>query len=201
MGTGRDFMGLVNLQRGDEFFLGSNFYAIKKGKIISKNILKTGRIIIDENCMKRGEIIGNFFMLLKEENSFENEIESEVEIEVEALEDNTVLEEINLPLKKIYEDKYFRKILIQLHKKLMVKFFYQFYNAEGYILRILKLYLDDDGTIKKEEISYRNFNISKTQFYRIYSKLKEDKFISEKNDRIYINMRKTDKYLEQLSEK
>lgn len=190
-------MKKVVLQKYDKFFLEGNFFLVKKGKVISREVLETGKAVSNENYIKEGEIVGNFFNFLSEKEK----LVPEVEIEVEALENDTILEEFNLNTREIFNDKYIQKILDQLVKKSMIKFFYQIYDTKGYILIILKLCLNKEKYISKKEINYENFNISKSNFYLIYSKLKEEKFISERNNRIYLNVNKTDRYLKQFIEK
>lgn len=120
----------------------------------------------------------------------------ETEIEVEALENGTILEEFHFTSKDILNNIYLEKLFFQLIKKNMIKFFYQLYDTKGYILAILKLYADDSGIILKDEISYENFNVSKSQFYLLYSKLKKEKFIQEENKKIYLNLDKIEDFLE-----
>lgn len=188
-------MNRIILEKNDRHFLEGHFFVIKKGKIISREILETGKVITNENCIKEGEIVGNFFDILTKEDN----LMPEIEIEVEALEDNCILEEFKLP-KEIFNNVTFQKILYQVLKKSMIKFFYDLYDAKGYILIILKFYLNKEGYIPKKEIRYKNFNMSKSKFYLLYTKLKEEKFICERNTKIYINLDKTDKYLKQFIE-
>lgn len=97
-------------------------------------------------------------------------------------------------------DIYIQKIFSQLVKKAIIKFLQQLYNTKGYILAILKLHLNDNGYVYKKEISYENFNISKSQFYLIYSNLKKENFLSEVDNKIFLNLKKIDPYLEKLGE-
>ena len=60
--------------------------------------------------------------------------------------------------------------------------------------------LKEDGYVYKKEISYENFNISKSQFYLIYSNLKKENFLSEVDNKIFLNLKKIDPYLEKLGE-
>lgn len=181
----------IVLNRHDRYYLDGKFYIVKKGKLISRDILETGKVITNENFLKKGEMIGNFFEFLPQNNM----MLPEIDIEVEALEDDTVLEEFNFCSKDIFQNIYFEKIIIQLIKKSMIKFFYQLYDTKGYIMAILKLYANGEGIIAKKEINYENFNISRSQFYLIYSKLKKEKYITEIGKKIQLNLTKIDDYL------
>lgn len=182
----------VILNKFDNYSLGGKFFLIKKGKVISRDVLETGKVITNENYLKEGEIIGNFFDFLPQGNL----LVPEIDIEVEALEDNTILEEFNFCSKEITKNIYLEKMIIQLIKKSMIKFFYQLYDTKGYILAILKLSADDNGVIAKKEINYENFNISRSQFYFHYSNLKKENFIKEKDKNVYLNLDKINDYLE-----
>ena len=65
-------------------------------------------------------------------------------------------------------------------------------------MSILKLYNNDSGFISKKELNYENFNISKSQFYLIFSKLKKEKYILDDSEGIYLNLKKIDSYLSKL---
>lgn len=181
----------INLDQYERHYLDGKFFIVKKGKLVSRDILDSGKIITNENYLKEGDLIGNFFEFLPDNNI----ILPEIDIEVEALEDGTILEEFEFSADDIFQNIYFEKILMQLIKKSMIKFFYQVYDTKGYIMAILKLYADDEKTIAKKDINYENFNISRSQFYLIYSKLKKEKFIIEKEKKIILNIEKIDEYL------
>lgn len=188
-------MVTIRLKRGERYFLNDKFFIIKKGKISSKDILENGRIIASEDFLRTGEIIGNFFRFLpKIKINF-----PEIEIEVEAVENDVILEEIDFSYGSLQNNGYLGKMLECLIKKAAIKFFYQLYDTKGYILVVLKLYLNDNKFIEKEEIRYENFNISKSQFYLIYSALKKEKFILTMNRKVFLDEKKVDNYLNSLS--
>ena len=189
-------MNIISLDKQQRYFLDGKFFLVKKGRIMARDILENGKIITNENYLVEGDLIGNFFTLLPKRDLFIPEIE----IEIKALEDNTILEEFKFSLEEIFCNVYLEKIVIQLIKKSIFKFFYQLYDTKGYILAILKLYLNNRNFILKNEIHYENFNISKSQFYLIYSKLKKENFITESNDKIFLNSDKINAYLEELGE-
>lgn len=184
---------MVKLNKKERHFLDGKFFLIKKGKVISRDILESGKIISNENCLKAGEIVGDFFKFLPNTQI----LILETEVEIEALEDNSVLEEFDFCPDIIAQNDGLQKIILQLIKKNMIKFFYQLYDTKGYILAILKLYADNNGRILKSEINHENFNISRSQFYLLYSSLKKDKFISEEKKNIYLNVNKINEYLEE----
>ena len=115
---------------------------ITKGKVITKDILASGKIISNENCLREGELIGNFFNI----SSNSNLKLPEIDIEVEALEETTL----------------------------------------------------EEFKFSKKEISYENFNISKSQFYLIYSKLKKEKYVTEDKNIIKLDIEKINEYLNHL---
>ncbi|MGL5413958.1 hypothetical protein [Cetobacterium sp.] len=186
---------MIKLNSNERYYLDGRFFLIKKGKIITKDILENGKIISNENCLREGEIVGNFFDFLK----CQYLSVPKIDIEVEALED-TILEEFRFSQLEIINNIIFEKMLSQLIKKSTIKFLYQLYDTKGYILAILKLYANEKGIIPKKEISYENFNISKSQFYAIYSKLKDSEFLSMNKDEIKLNISKIDKYLNEFEQ-
>ena len=48
---------------------------------------------------------------------------------------------------------------------------------------------------KRQEINYENFNISKSQFYVLFSKLKQERFLKEEKNDIFLNLEKIDSFL------
>lgn len=183
----------VDLSSNEKYYLDGRFFLITKGKVITKDILASGKIISNENCLREGELIGNFFNI----SSNFNVNLPEIDVEVEALEETT-LEEFKFSKKDILKNTVFEKMLSQLIKKSIIKFLYQLYDSKGYILAILKLYANSDNEIPKKEISYENFNISKSQFYLIYSKLKKENYIIEEKNLVKLNIEKINEYLNHL---
>lgn len=181
---------MIVLNPSEKYYLDGKFFLIKKGKVITKDILPNGKIISNENCLREGEIIGNFFNFLK----CEYLSVPEIDIEVEALE-ISILEEFKFSKLDIMNNSVFEKMLSQLIKKSTIKFLYQLYDKKGYILAVLKLYADSEGKIPKKEINYENFNVSKSQFYALFSKLKQDEFLKEEKTHIVLNIQKIDSFL------
>ena len=181
---------MIKLNPHEKYYLDGRFFLIKKGKVITKDILPNGKVISNENCLREGEIVGNFFNFLK----CEYLSVPEIDIEVEALE-KTILEEFKFSHPEIISNVIFEKMLSQLIKKSTIKFLYQLYDKKGYMLAILKLYADSKGKIPKKEINYENFNISKSQFYVLFSKLKQERFLKEEKNDIFLNLEKIDSFL------
>lgn len=181
---------MIKLNPHEKYYLDGRFFLIKKGKVITKDILPNGKVISNENCLREGEIIGNFFNFLK----CEYLSVPEIDIEVEALE-KSILEEFTFSQLDVVNNVIFEKMLSQLIKKSTIKFLYQLYDKKGYILAILKLYANSEGKIPKKEINYENFNISKSQFYALFSKLKQQHFFKEEKNEIILNIKKIDSFL------
>lgn len=155
-------------------------------------MLANGKAVANEYYFSEGEVIGNFFRFLNDEKlKIPN-----VEIEIEALRDSKI-EEFNFSTNIIYENIMFEKIIIQLIKKSTIKFLGNIYNPKGYLLSILKLHANDDLEVEKAEISYENFNMSKSQYYLKLSELKKEKYIEEKSNIYKLNIKKIDKYLDE----
>jgi len=187
-------MNIISLNKTERYYLDGKFYIIKKGKIISRDILENGKILTYENYLTSGEVIGNFFRFLNIKDIYIPDID----IEIEALENDTILEELNFDSNILTDDNFISKIITHLAKKTLIKFFYQLYDTQGYVMSILKLYNNDSGFISKKELNYENFNISKSQFYLIFSKLKKEKYILDDSEGIYLNLKKIDSYLSKL---
>lgn len=185
----------IILKKSEKYFLDKKYFLVKNGKVRSWDILENGKNVINENIFKKGEIIGNFFNCLSKDIKI---LVPEVGIEIEALENETELEEIDIPLKDLIKNSYLEKIINHLIRTNFIKFLYQLYDTKGYILAILKFYADGDEKLLKTELKYENFSISKSQFYLVYSKLKEEKYIKEREKSIYLNIRKIDNYLKKF---
>lgn len=163
---------------------------IKEGKITTRNITSNGKIIINEICLKKGDLILNYLEFFKKNELISKQ---ELELEIEALEDS-ILEKMFMTQSELV-NKFHEKILSQLLNKTALDFLYQMYNTKGYILSKLKRYSNIKGWIIKKEVKVEDFNIGRTQFYKNYSELLADKYIREENGRIYLNLQKIDKYL------
>lgn len=189
-------MRMVTLQKNQSYFLDEKFFIVKSGKIITRDILETGRIITNETYLSTGEIVGNFFKFLLI-SDFKI---PDIEIEIVAIEDDTVLEELVITEQHLQQNPYLQKIIYFLLKKVLLKLLYQLYDTKGYLLAVLKLYKKTKKFIYRKDIHYENFNISKSQFYLTYNKLKKENYITEVNEKVYFNNKKIDKYLNLLGE-
>lgn len=83
-------MKLISLSKGEKLIIDDKCFLVRKGKVITKDLLKNGRAIGHELFISKGEVIGNFFSAVERD---ETELQEIISIEVEALED-TELEEI-----------------------------------------------------------------------------------------------------------
>lgn len=184
-------MNTILINKNKKFYLDNNYtFIVREGKVTTRNITANGKVTVCEICLKKGDLILNYFEFFKK-----NELasKSEIDLEIEALED-TILEKISISSKDIL-NQYYLKILDQLTNKTTLDFLYQIYPTKGYILSQLKLYGNENGIIVKKEVKVEDFNIGKTQFYKNYSELLNDKYLIEKEGKIYLNLKKINEYL------
>lgn len=181
----------IILQKRQSKLTDKKIFIVKSGKIITRDILETGKVITNESYLTAGELVCNFskFLLLQDFKV------PEIEVEIVAMENNTILEELNVTVDELMGNSYSQKIICSLLKKVSLKLFYQLYDTKGYVLAVLKLYRERKKFIYKADIHYENFNISKSQFYLIYRNLKKESFLTEVNDKVYLNSKKIDWYL------
>lgn len=55
-------MRTISLNKSERYFLDGKFFLVKRGKVITRDILENGKIITSENSLKEGEVIGNFLI-------------------------------------------------------------------------------------------------------------------------------------------
>lgn len=183
----------IHLEKNEKFFLGDKFFIVKKGEVVVKKLLENGEIIVNENYVKTGEIIGNFF-LLTEIDYLEL---PNVEIEIESLE-NVTLEEIKISKDDISNNLIFKKLFSQLIKQYIIKFLSHVYDTQRFILSLLRLNSDLDGVIMKKNINYEYFNISKSQYYLLLGNMKKEKLFKEDRNKILLDLKKIEKVLNPL---
>lgn len=190
-----DFGGVkisnIVIKKGQYYFLEDKFFIIQKGKVIARDILANGKTVAHEHYFSEGEIIGNFFKFLKDDKL---KVPS-VEIEIEALKDSE-LEEFNFSKNILYENIMFEKVITQLIKKSTIKFLENIYNPKGYLLSILKLHANEKLEVEKTEISYENFNMSKSQYYLKLGELKKEGYVEENKNTFKLNLKKINGYLD-----
>lgn len=191
------YQKVVILEKGEIFFLDGKFFLIREGRVISRAILPNGRVISHENCFREGELVGNFFGFLENQLLDSRLLVPEIEIQIEVLENETVLEEISLTSRDIAQYKYLEIMIIQLIKTSLIKSLHLLYDSKRYILAVLKLHANEKGVILKNEVKYDNFNISRSQFYLLYSNLKKEEFIVEDRQFVKLNIKKVDKFLKE----
>ncbi|MGL5413956.1 hypothetical protein [Cetobacterium sp.] len=176
---------MISLKKHKQLFIENNFFVIHKGRVNIKIILENGNAIGGDICFQDSDIIGNFFLL----SSIPNISFPYISLEVKALED-TILEEFYVHQIKILNNFYLDSMLKYLIKHYYLKLLSHIYNKKMYILILLSFYATSKGIILKKHIHYENFNISKSQFYLIYSKLKKENYLEEKNNKILLNLAK-----------
>ncbi|MGL5277748.1 MAG: hypothetical protein ACRC8M_01525 [Cetobacterium sp.] len=181
----------VTIKKGENYFLDDKFFIVKSGKVLSRDILSNGKVITNEHYFGEGEVIGNFFKFAKD---YKLTI-PDIGIEILALKDSK-LEEFDFSQNQLIENTFFEKIITQLIKKSTIKFLEKLYDTKGYILSILKLYANHEMQVEKREISYENFNISKSQYYSKIAELKKEDYICESGKIWQLNLGKIDEYLE-----
>lgn len=189
-------MKLISLSKGEKLIIDDKCFLVRKGKVITKDLLKNGRAIGHELFISKGEVIGNFFSAVERD---ETELQEIISIEVEALED-TELEEIIMKNCCLNEDPYLKKILLQLEKRTLMKYYQELFDTRGYILAVLKLHAGKKRELNKSEVRFDRFNnISRSQFYKLYSELREEEYFFEEDKKIIkLNSLKINKYLKKF---
>lgn len=182
-------MNRIILKKNETYMLEENFYVLKKGKILIKKIFANGKTLVENGYIKEGEIVGNFF------NLFENLNKLDFYMEITALE-NTALEKIEIgKIKNINKLSIYERIIYQLLKESSLNLLYKFFTKEQYILIVLAM-LGQNNQIDKKHITYENFNMSKSQFYLLFNRLKEKRILRETKNKIILE----DNYLNYLLE-
>lgn len=189
-------MKSIGLSRGEKLIVDDKCFLVRKGKVITKDLLKNGKAIGHELFITKGEVIGNFFSAVERDETEPQEI---ISIEVEALED-TELEEIIMKNCCFNEDPYLKKILLQLEKRTLMKYYQELFDTKGYILAVLKLHAGKKRELNKSEVRFDRFNnISRSQFYKLYSELREEHYFYEEDKKIIkLNSLKINKYLKKF---
>lgn len=185
-------MARIVLKKKERHLLAGKFYLIINGTICAYDIFENGKCIPKEICLKKGEIIGNFFHYFSGTNL--SLTMPETEIEIVAMEDNTIIEEFSFDQKSILNNPALAKIINQLLKDSIFNIFSHLYDKKGYLLAVFKFYANSKGVVLKDQIHYENFLMSKSQFYNIYSSLKDEKLIKELGKYIYLDLEKVDSY-------
>lgn len=178
----------MKLKKYQKYYLGkTEVFKIISGKIITRHIISNGKVLINEIYLTKNDIIIDYF------NNFNNTKLSynfEIDTEVEAME-NSELEKINIFDNSLYSNK----IIKQLTNQLFLNLLYHIYDTKGYILTKLKISANKQGELFKKEIKVENYNLGKTQFYKIYSELKKEEFFVENKDKVILDLSKVNHYL------
>lgn len=171
---------ILSLKAGESLFLYGGIYIIKSGKVLSKQIFDNGKVLLNTCYLEKGELIGNFFGLSQDIPV------PEFYIEIIATKD-TVLEKIHLsPLNTLKEGSIYQKIIYQLLIRINLEIHSKIVDKKEFILFISNLLSNPDGSVDKKIISPEIFNMSKSQYYLILSKLNEEKKISDGINKILL---------------
>lgn len=178
----------IILEKSKTLYISDNFFLIKNGKILIRYIFENGKISGHNFVLKKGDIIGNFFKLIPS-NEIKYSFKLEFLVEIIALE-NSELESIKLPYFSTYNlNNIYEKIIYQLLKKQALDTLYIILPKYLYVMAIF-LFMSSTGNIDKKNIDPENFNMSKSQFYNVLSKIKKQNIIIEKKENIIVNTEK-----------
>lgn len=180
----------VILKKRERFFLEDKFYLVLKGSVSAYDLFENGKYLPKGGKFKEGDLIGNFFLIQKN-----NLLLPEISVEIIALEEETILEEFKFEIDIFSKGSSFEKIIFQLIRENLFKMFYQLYDKKRYILSVLKFYADEKGALSKEHIRFENFTMSKSQFYSLYAELKKEKYVIEKKSQIFLNSEKIKEFI------
>lgn len=183
----------IFLAKRERFFLGERFFIIKKGVVKLHYLFESGKILNNECFLKKDEVIGNY-LLLDDGIKYFN---FDIEVEIEIVED-TFLEEIFLFQFDMFKSSPIKSCFLTLVKHLSKNILRDILNSEKYILAILQMNSNSIGEISKNLIKFEYFNMSKSNFYLIYNKLKEKNYFIEKDQKIILNLEKIDLKFEKL---
>lgn len=186
-------MKRIVLKRKERMIVEDKFFRVVSGKVNVCDIFANGKSFPKDGYLQAGDLIGNFFSYFHDDK-----IPSiEIEMEITALENNTVIEEIQLNREEINKNNKVKEMLIQLIRENAFKLLQFSHDKKGYLLVVLKYYANEKGKLSKEDIRHENYIISKSQFYSIYTQLKKEKFLEEKEEGIYLNLPKVESYLKE----
>lgn len=170
-------------------------YYIYKGKILVRYIFSNGKVVNNEIYLEKGDMVGNFFKILR---IYEN-IARDIAIEIEALEDT----ELNISnsqelIKSLQNDKFgmLKNLVEQMLKKQLINILHHKYGKKGYILATLLLHSGKDGEIQNELLNHERFNLSRSQFFLTMGELKKDYIVTKCKKGVKINKVEAEKYLE-----
>ena len=170
-------------------------YYIYKGKILVRYIFSNGKVVNNEFYLEKGDMVGNFFKILK---IYEN-IARDIAIEIEALEDT----ELNISnsqelIENLQNDKFgiLKNLVEQILKKQLINILHHKYDKKGYILATLLLHSSENGEIQNELLNHDRFNLSRSQFFLTMGELKKDYIVIKYKKGVKINREEAEKYLE-----
>ena len=158
-------------------------------------IFSNGKVVNNEIYLEKGDMVGNFFKILK---IYEN-IARDIAIEIEALEDT----ELNISnsqelIENLQNDKFgiLKNLVEQILKKQLINILHHKYDKKGYILATLLLHSSENGEIQNELLNHDRFNLSRSQFFLTMGELKKDYIVIKYKKGVKINREEAEKYLE-----
>ena len=76
-------MKTIVLKAQERFFLeDSTLFIVKKGAVVTRNILENGRVISNDNCLRKEELVFNCFNFLEKK---EEKTLPKIEVEIEEI--------------------------------------------------------------------------------------------------------------------
>lgn len=184
-------MERVILKRKERYLLNGNFYKIIRGSVTAYDIFENGKSLPKDGCFKNGDFIGNFFGCFDQKDSL---LFPETEVEIVALEDNTILENFTFSRKEIGNNIVLEQLILRLARENIFKLFQYLYDKKGYILAVLKFSANDRGYVVPDYVHPENFNMSRSQFYSLYTKLKNDRYVIETKNSVQLDLEKVQDY-------
>lgn len=188
-------MNILKINKNENLFLDNDkIYCILYGRAVIRSVFSNGKMAMNEFILVKGDIVGNFFKLY---DVYKN-MTDDIAIEIEALEETKLIEESMTELKnnlKMDSFQIVKLLMEQMLKKQLINIYHHAYDKHRYLLFILLLHTQDDGTVEKSILNYRFFNLSRSQFFSTFNVLKNKKIITKIDQTVKVNRKKAEKYL------
>lgn len=176
----------ITLKASNTLELKDGFFLIKTGRVFVRSIFENGKIIGHNLVFQEGDIVGDFLKLVPIDTKA---FHLNIILEIIAIED-CEFEKIEIPNFPTNDKQanLYEKIIFQLVKKQALDIMYILLPKNLYIMAILTL-MSQKGIVNKKNINPENFNMSKSQFYNLYAKIKKEKIFTEKKEKIYLDLK------------
>lgn len=170
----------------NDFFLlqKKKFYILEDGSGVMGTVSSHGKLICSNIFVSKNDIVFNYFCFFSDNLN--------LDVEIIALKKITLRE---ITISDNTKETIYLQIISQLIQKSVFDFYYHLYDSQGYMLAILENLCSNEKVINKKLFRPEYFNIGKTQFYKLYKKIKTEGFIKQTNDKLYLNSVKTHDYL------